>query len=167
MILQRRDDTDEIETLLVRTVERSPDLLEARLALARLRMSEGKWEEARALLSPALYERYIQPAVSRIVSRFDTTIMHLHPSDFIPARFLLRTDLSAIELHIDLGGPRAANLLPVHREIMEEKPLIIWGDLTREDLAFIRANLDPCALCLIPVVSSPREAAEIWKLMKA
>ncbi|MBN2552837.1 MAG: hypothetical protein JXB06_08700 [Spirochaetales bacterium] len=129
----------------------------------------GVWlqEDASALMSPQLFGEFIAPAVDRIAASFDTTVIHLHPSSYIPVEFLIRTPLDAIELHIDFGGPRAEELYPYYRRILDHKPLIIWGDLTGEDLDFIARKLDRRALALLPVVESRRQAEQIWGRFKA
>jgi hypothetical protein len=128
----------------------------------------GVWlqEDAAALLSPELFELYVLPGISAIAGHFDSSIIHLHPSDFVPVDFLVETELTAIELHIDYGGPRAEELHPYYRKIQSRKPLIIWGDLTREDLEFVARALDPQALALIPVVKNKSEADAIWQRFK-
>jgi hypothetical protein len=128
----------------------------------------GVWlqEDAAAVLSPDLFERFVLPGLATITEHFDSSIIHLHPSEFIPVDFLIQTDLTAIELHIDYGGPRAEELYPYYRKIQSRKPLVIWGDLTREDLAFVARALDSQALALIPVVKNKREAEAIWKSFK-
>ncbi|MBN1834607.1 MAG: hypothetical protein JW820_02090 [Spirochaetales bacterium] len=129
---------------------------------------KGVWlqEDAAALISPELFESVVLPSLANIVEHFDSSIIHLHPSDFIPVDFLIGTELTAIELHIDFGGPRAEELYPYYRKIQSRKPLIIWGDLTREDLDFVTRRLDPQALAVIPVVGSKSEAEEIWRGVK-
>ena len=126
----------------------------------------GVWlqEDASALLSPELFEEFIMPAVRRVISAFDTVLMHLHPAGYIPVDQLVETDLTAIELHIDKGGPSAEELLPYYRTIQSKKPLVIWGDLTYNDLVFVRDNLDSRALSVIPVIEQPGEAAQVREL---
>jgi 5-methyltetrahydrofolate--homocysteine methyltransferase len=126
----------------------------------------GVWlqDDASALLSPGLFEEYIVPSIARIADAFDTVMMHLHPAGYIPVDALIRTNLAAIELHIDKGGPSARELLPWYRTIQAEKPLVIWGDLSREDLLFVRDHLDPRALAVMPVIRSVEEAGEIRAL---
>jgi len=67
LIMRRRGDADEIEALLLDTIKREPDLLEARLALARLRMSAGDWGAARSALEPALADRSKRPDAMRVL----------------------------------------------------------------------------------------------------
>ena len=123
-------------------------------------------EDGAALLSPGLFDRFIIPGIERIVSRFDTTIIHLHPSSFIPVDQLIGTDLAAIELHIDLGGPSASDLLPVYRKIQSRKPLVIWGDLTDKDVAFVADHLDPASLAVKVVVRDFEHAERVWTRLK-
>lgn len=123
-------------------------------------------EDAAALLSPAIFDRSVLPAIDRIISSFDSAIIHLHPTDFIPIDSLLDTSLIAIELHIDKGGPSAEDLFPVYRKIQARKPLVIWGDLTERDAVFIRDNLDPQSLAVLPVVESVEQAECLWGLFR-
>ncbi len=129
----------------------------------------GAWiqEDASALLSPGLFETWITPAIEKVIDHLDSVIIHLHPSTYIPIDPLLGTGLSAIELHIDRGGPTAEDLLPVYRKIQSRKPLIIWGDLTEEDIRFIRNNLDPASLVVLPVVETYQDAEQIWTILKS
>jgi 5-methyltetrahydrofolate--homocysteine methyltransferase len=129
---------------------------------------KGVWlqEDASALMSPELFEQFIAPAIHRIAGNFDTSVIHLHPSTYIPVEHLVRTPLDAVELHIDFGGPRAEELYPYYRRILDHKPLIIWGDLTPEDLDFVARKLDRRALALLPVVDSRQQAEEIWSRFK-
>ncbi len=119
-------------------------------------------EDAVAILSPALYERFILPADCRIAQCFENAMIHLHPTRFIPSRRLISTNLAAIELHIDHDGPRAETLEQHYRTILGSKPLLIWGDLTRADLNFIFSRLPYQGLAVNVVVSSPDEAQAIW-----
>ncbi len=123
-------------------------------------------EDAAALLSPPLFERYILPGIQRIATHFDTSIIHLHPTQYIPVNSLLKTDLSAIELHIDYGGPSAEDLYPYYKKIQEQKPLIIWGDLSRDDVAFIADHLDPRGLAVKVVVKDCEEAAWVAETLE-
>jgi len=120
-------------------------------------------EDAAALLSPSLYDRFIHPADRRIASAFENCIVHLHPSRFIPAKQLAASSLAAIELHIDFGGPRAEALEPHYRTIMESKPLFVWGDITAADLEFLLTRLPHQGLAIEVVVNSVAEARETWE----
>ena len=120
-------------------------------------------EDAIALLSPALYEKFIYPADCRIAESLPNTIMHLHPTRFIPSRQLASSQLAAIELHIDHDGPRAQALEPHYRTVLDAKPLLIWGDLTGADLDFVFSRLPHRGLAVNVVVESVPEAQAIWE----
>jgi len=50
-------------------------------------------------------------------------------------------------------------MLPVLARIMETRGLILWGDLTVEDLEIVKRNL-PCRGLALNVVAPTAEAAE-------
>jgi len=128
-------------------------------------------EDAVALLSPALYERFVYPADLKIAAAFEHTAVHLHPTRFIPAQHLVRSDTSVIELHIDHDGPRAEQLLPHYLAVLASKPLLVWGDVTAADLDFLLTRLPHAGLAVNVLVSSAEEAHDIYerarKLMSA
>ena len=119
-------------------------------------------DDASALLSPSLYEEFIFPHVCKIAEAFDNIVMHLHPSQFMPVDYLLKSRINVIELHIDQGGPSARDLYEYHKNIIADRPLIIWGDLTEDDLEFILTNLPYKGLVLDMVVEDEKQAADIW-----
>ncbi len=124
-------------------------------------------EDAVALLSPALYQEFILPADCRIARTFEHTMMHLHPTRFIPSAQLAATNLAAIELHIDHDGPRAESLERHYRTVLASKPLLIWGDLTTADLDLIFSRLPHAGLAVNVVVNTPPEAQAVWERMAA
>ncbi len=122
-------------------------------------------EDAVALLSPALYEEFIYPADCRIARAFENTVIHLHPTRFIPSKQLAATDLAAIELHIDHDGPRAEALEDHYRTILSAKPLLVWGDLTDADLEFLLNRLPHRGLAVNAVVESAEQVQTLAKLL--
>jgi hypothetical protein len=79
------------------------------------------------------------------------------------SRSQVPTDFQGAE---DASALMSAELFPYYRKILDYKPLIIWGDLTLEDLDFIEAKLDRHALALLPVVASLEQAERIWGKFK-
>lgn len=120
-------------------------------------------EDASALLSPDLYEQFIYPCDCRIAEAFEHTVIHLHPSMFIPIDYLVKSEISVIELHVDKGGPSAADLEEHYRRVLAEKPLLVWGDLTEADLEFVLQRLPHKGLAVCMVVSSVDQAEVVWK----
>jgi len=120
-------------------------------------------EDAAALLSPALFEQFIKPFDDEIVRAFDGCIMHQHSTGYVPVEHYLEMDFTALELHIDEGGPSAEELFDTHRKILERKPLIVWGDIPERDLDWIFSKLPAQGLAVITVVESPQQAEAIWR----
>lgn len=121
-------------------------------------------EDTVALLSPELYEAFILPANIKMADSFEHSVMHLHPAQFIPVSYLLHTSVDVLELHIDLGGPKAEDLLEIHKSILRKKPLIIWGDISETDINTILENLSSQGLIINVVVKSISEADHYWKI---
>ncbi len=121
-------------------------------------------EDAAALLSPTLFEQFIAHHDKKIVDAFDGCIMHQHSTGYVPVDQYLTMDFTALELHIDSGGPSAEELVDIHRSILQSKPLIIWGDIPEHDLdwIFLKSELPPHGLAVITVVESPQQAQATW-----
>ena len=121
-------------------------------------------EDSAALLSPNLYKKFIYPFDLKIINSFEHTIMHLHPAKFMPVDYLLKTNINVIEIHIDKGGPTAEDLYEQYIKVLSSnRPLLIWGDLTKEDLKFILKKVPPRGLAINMVTSSTNEAKKIWE----
>ena len=120
-------------------------------------------EDAAALLSPDLYDAFIRKWDEKIVNAFEGCIMHQHSNGYFPYEYYLKMNFTALELHIDEGGPSAESLKPVYESIMRKVPLIIWGDIPEKDLEWIFRNLPPEGLAIITVVNDPDEAGKLWE----
>ena len=119
-------------------------------------------EDAAALLSPDLFEQFIKPWDDKIIAAFDGCIMHEHSNGYFPYEYYVDMDFTALELHIDNGGPTAESLAPVYEKIMAKKPLIIWGEIPEADMDWIFSNLPPEGLAVITVVQDKEEANGLW-----
>jgi len=120
-------------------------------------------EDAAALLSPQMYEQFIDAANRRIADAFEHSVIHLHLSRFIPVDYLVATGIDVNKLHIDKGGPTAEDLFAVHTKIIAGKPLFIYGNVSREDFDYIFKNLPQRGLAVNMVVDSVQEAHRIWE----
>jgi hypothetical protein len=120
-------------------------------------------EDAAALLSPDLYDAFIREWDEKIVDSFQGCIMHQHSNGYFPYEYYVDMGFTALELHIDNGGPTAESLQHVYEKIMKHKPLIIWGEIPESDLNWIFNNLNPKGLAIITVVNGPEEAERLWK----
>ena len=122
-------------------------------------------EDAAALLSPGLYDQFIREGDEQIVAAFPGCIMHQHPTKFVPTEFYLKMGFTALELHVDRSGPRARDLHATHRRILEHVPLLIWGELSDDDLDWI-AKLPPQGLAVQAVVSGAEQAGDVWRRLR-
>ncbi len=120
-------------------------------------------EDATALMSPGLYEDFILPWDQKIVESLPGCIVHQHSIGYIPTEHYLDMGVLALEMHIDAGGPSARELAEVHRSILGSRPLLIWGKMTAEDLDWIFSQLPTNGLAVQQVVSSPKEAHQIYR----
>jgi hypothetical protein len=120
-------------------------------------------EDAAALLSPELYAQFIEPFDRQIVAAFPHVVMHQHSTGFVPTDAYLDMGMSALELHIDSGGPSAQALYERHLAILRQRPLIIWGDIPASGLDWLFGHLPPQGLAIITVVQTPEQARALWR----
>jgi hypothetical protein len=131
--------------------------------------SEIVWhqEDAAAILSPELYSEFIEPCDIRITQSFQHIAMHQHSTGFVPTEKYIAMGMDILEMHIDSGGPSAEELYDRHVEILEQKPLLIWGIIQEKDLDWIFSKLPAEGLAVITLVESPEQAHLLWnKYMK-
>jgi hypothetical protein len=77
--------------------------------------------------------------------------MHTHACfvQIVADALLGLKDLRAIQVSLDYpAGPSVESLLPTFEKINREKPLIITGGLTEEELNLLIERLSPRGLCL-------------------
>ncbi len=116
-------------------------------------------DDLSSILSPTLYRRFFLDSARMILAGHDHTAVHLHANSFfILDELLTLDDLRAIQVNKDIGGPGVEEMLPLLARIMQTRRLILWGDLTVEDLDLIRRNLPCRGLALHVVAPTPEEA---------
>jgi hypothetical protein len=119
------------------------------------------------LLSPDLYREFILPYDRKIFNAFEGNIVHFHSvGGYIPVDEVLELGPTAVEYHIDSGGPSAEELYPIHTKILEKSPLIIWGDMSEDDLDWIFSHLPSEGVAINAVVSTTEEAHALWDRYK-
>ena len=120
-------------------------------------------EDATALLSPELYKEFIEPCDRRIVESFPHVVIHQHSTGFVPNNAYLDMCMTALEMHIDSGGPSAEALTERHLAILRERPLIICGIIPETDLDWIFSKLPASGLAVITIVDTPETACRLWE----
>jgi DNA-binding FadR family transcriptional regulator len=116
-------------------------------------------DDLSAILSPSIYRQFFLDSARLILAGYEHTAVHLHPTSFfILDELLTLENLKVVEVNKDSGGPSVKEMLPVLAKIMETRGLILWGDLTIEDLELVRRNLPCRGLCLNVVAPTLAEA---------
>lgn len=117
-------------------------------------------DDLSAILSPKLYRQFFLESARLILAGHDFNAVHLHPASFfILDELLTLENLKVVEVNKDIVGPDVKEMLPVLTKIMETRGLILWGDLTVEDLEIVKGNL-PCRGLALHVVAPTVEEAE-------
>jgi len=124
-------------------------------------------EDASASFSPPLFRRFLLPQDRRISSAFPYSIMHVHsPTTWPVEQWLTLDSLSCIEINYDNNGPRLPALLPLLKSIQGVKPLVIRGELTVEEIAWIKRELSPRGLLLNIATLSVEEARTLMAALR-
>ena len=118
-------------------------------------------DDLSAILSPKVYREFFLDSARLILAGHPYTAFHLHPASFFIIDELLGLEgLRVIQVNKDVGGPSVKEMLPVLSKIMQTRGLILWGDLTIEDLEVVKRNLPCRGLGLHEVAPSLAEAHE-------
>jgi hypothetical protein len=124
-------------------------------------------DDLSAILSPKLYRQFFLDSARMILAGYQHTAVHLHPASFFILDELLTLDnLKAVEVNKDVGGPGVKEMIPTLRKIMQTRGLILWGDLSVEDLEVVKQNLPCQGLALNIVAPTPDEARERLRYIK-
>jgi hypothetical protein len=116
-------------------------------------------DDLSAILSPKLYRRFFLDSARLILAGHDHTAVHLHPASFFILDELLTLEsLKVVQVNKDICGPGVKEMLPILAKIMQTRGLILWGDLTVEDLELIKQSLPCRGLALNVVAPTPDEA---------
>jgi hypothetical protein len=126
---------------------------------------ESLWfqDDIGALLSPALYREFLLENEKRFCGHYDYTMMHLHPSSFhLLDDILSNESLKAVEINKDVAGPSVEQMLPQFRKVLEKKRgLVIWGDLTEEEIQTVFDNLEPEGIFFNILLPDFRQAQKV------
>jgi DNA-binding FadR family transcriptional regulator len=124
-------------------------------------------DDLSSILSPKLYRQFFLDSARLILTGHDHTAVHLHPNSFfILDELLTLENLKVVQVNQDVSGPGVQEMLPVLAKIMQTRGLILWGDLTIEDLERIKRNLPCRGLALNVVAPTPDEARARLKYIR-
>lgn len=124
-------------------------------------------EDSLSYFSPKFYKEILLKNHIKMINSLEYSFMHLHLDGLYCLNELYRIDnLKIIEVTRDIAGPSMIELLPTLKEIQKHKPLLIWGDLTKEEIKELLNRLSPRGLCICPVVKTVEEGRALIKKMK-
>jgi DNA-binding FadR family transcriptional regulator len=124
-------------------------------------------DDLSSILSPKLYRQFFLDSARLILAGHDHTAVHLHPNSFFILDELLTLEsLKVVQVNKDVSGPGVKEMLPVLAKIMQTRGLILWGDLTIEDLELVKQNLPCRGLALNVVAPTPDDAGARLKYIQ-
>ena len=124
-------------------------------------------DDISALISPVLYRDFFLENERYFCGKYEYTMMHLHPSSFHLLDDILKNEnLKALEINKDAGGPSVNQMLPQFRKVLEEnRRLVIWGDITEEDIQVVYNNLQSEGIFFSILLPDSRQARKIHSFL--
>jgi hypothetical protein len=116
-------------------------------------------EDASALYSPELYREFLQPLDRRIASRFPSAFIHLHSTSMFILDAILEIDeIKCFEINNDVSGPPLEQIVPFFQTVQRaERPLLLRGSFSPDELRFLLEKLEPRGLYLYIMIESEQE----------
>jgi hypothetical protein len=122
-------------------------------------------EDASGLYSPQLYRAFVQPIDRELSSRYECAFIHLHSTSmFLLDAFLEIEEIRCFEVNYEKisGGPPIAGMIPYFRAIQgADRPLLVRGSFTADELRALVDALDPRGLYLYIMVEDIAEVATL------
>ncbi len=121
-------------------------------------------EDAAAVLSPELFRSMLLPLEKQIAGQADVVMMHLHSGCIYPVDILLADpSYQVIQINYDHAGtgPRLDALIPTLQKAIAQKPLLVWGEFTSDEIATLIRSLGGRGLSLQPIVPDSEAAGRL------
>lgn len=125
-------------------------------------------EDLASLLSPEHFEQYLYATSTRILEGYNYSLVHLHPASFQHIDIILRlTNLKAVQLNKDVGGPKIRDMIPVCKKIIESGKRVIlgMGPIDKDDIDAIYDGLPNRGVAINIIAKSVDEANDILEYM--
>ncbi|MFQ3620221.1 MAG: hypothetical protein SNJ78_04650 [Spirochaetales bacterium] len=124
-------------------------------------------EDGVAVLSPDLYQQYLKPVDQEVASCFESSFIHLHATSmFVLDKMLEIPAIRCYEINNDVGGPPLDWLIPYFQQVQQaNKPLLIRGSFTPEELSKLMDSLEPQGLYLYIMVTQMKEVEALRKVL--
>jgi hypothetical protein len=105
--------------------------------------------DATAFLSGAQYAEWFLPYDVRICETVGYSIIHLHSCSLHTVDALLAQELPhAIQVTLEDPGPSLKEMLPTFQRILGAKPLLLEGQLSQEEAAWLQERLPQGGLAI-------------------
>jgi hypothetical protein len=115
-------------------------------------------EDCAAYLGPDIFREFLLPPARKMASAAEVSFIHLHSGCLYPVDILLDDgNYDIIEINIDHEGtaPPLRKLLNVFKKIQQSgKALLLWGQMSDDDIVYLSKELDPSGLSLPPIIDS-------------
>lgn len=123
-------------------------------------------EDATAVYSPSLYRRFVQPVDREIAKHYECSFIHLHSTSmFLLDAFLEVEEIRCFEVNQDALGPDVPAMIPHFQKVQRaQRPLLIKGSFTPEELKLLLDNLEPRGLFLNVMAESVDSAAVLRRV---
>lgn len=116
-------------------------------------------EDAVAVISPTLYRDYLKKVDRMVAGSFANSFMHLHATSmFILHELLEIEEIRCFEINNDVGGPPVGDMVPYFQMVQQaDRPLLIRGSFSEDELKLLTDSLDPAGLYLYIMVQDGEE----------
>ena len=125
-------------------------------------------EDLATIISPGMYSEFLREPERNICRDHAYTLVHLHPAAFFILDSLLDNEfLAAIQVNKDVGGPSVPEMLPEIRKIAARKNFVFWGDLSLDDVEFLRNRLPARGLFFFATAADRDKARRLLDAVRA
>ncbi|MCD6520294.1 MAG: hypothetical protein J7M05_10285 [Anaerolineae bacterium] len=108
-------------------------------------------------LSPRMYQEQILPHDRKIMSSFDYAILDLHSAGTLHLhQVLLKVEeLDALSITLDRyeNAPTVQELIPIFAAILKAKSLLIYGEMTPQEVELLKSSLPAAGLAINALVT--------------
>ena len=108
-------------------------------------------------LSPRMYREQVLPHDRRVMRAFDYSIIDLHSAGTLHLYPVLleAEELDAISVTLDPyeNAPTLEDLVPTFAAVLEAKSLCVYGEMTTEQVEWLKRALPSGCLCINAVVT--------------
>ncbi len=121
-------------------------------------------EDATAVFSPDLYRKLVQPVDRMIAEQFACNFIHLHSTSmFLLDAFLEIEALRCFEINIEPFNIPVKGMMEYFQMVQDaDRPLLIRGSLTEDELRLVVDSLDPRGLYL-HIMPGSREEVDVLR----